>query len=113
MPIADRSALQCVNEFLQAITGKDATLGGKIFFGICGLRKTAPIIHFADTTETITASMVLFPLWASFAMLHLDQPIHNASDPTYAQCDDEIGQGYVTRDETNISFDLIPNVDNI
>jgi hypothetical protein len=113
MPMAHRSALECVNELLQAITGKDEPFGGKIFLGIGDFHQTAPIVRFAGKTETIEASIVSSPLWPSFSILRLDQAIRNASDPEYARWVDEIGQGSVTRDETELSLDMIADVDDI
>jgi len=111
--MADRSALECVNELSQALTGKDERFGGKIFLGICDFRQTAPIARVAIKTETIKASIVSSPLWPSLSILDLYQPIRNDSDPEHARWVDEICQGSGTRDETEISLDMIPNVDGI
>jgi len=111
--MARRSALECVNDIFQAITGKDEPLGGKVFLGIGDFCGTAPIVHFACKTGTIEASIVSSPWWQSFSILHLYQPIRNASDPIYARWVDDIGQGSVTRDECENSLDMTPNVRNI
>jgi hypothetical protein len=62
MPMAHRSSLECVNEHLQAITGKDKPFGGMIFLGIGDFRQTAPNVRCAGKTETIEASIVSSPL---------------------------------------------------
>jgi len=84
IPIAHKSALECVSELLQGITVKDEPFGGKIFLGIGEFRQTAPIVRFASKTETVIASIASSPLWLSFSFRRLDQPIRNASDPEYA-----------------------------
>jgi hypothetical protein len=81
MPMADRSALECVNQLLQAITGRHDPFSGNIFLGIGDFRQSARIMRSAGKTETIEASIVSFPLWFSFTVLRLDQPIRNAFDP--------------------------------
>jgi len=111
--MAHRSALECVNELLQAITGRHDPFGGKIFLGIGDFRQTAPVVRSAGKTETIEPSIVSSPLWPSFTVLRLDQPIRNASDPDYAQWVDDIGQGCVSLDETDVPLDMIADIDNV
>jgi hypothetical protein len=113
MPMAHRSALECVNELLQAIVGNDKPFGGKILLGIGDFRQTAPVVRYAGKSETIEASIVSSPLWPSFSILRLDRPIRNASDPDYAQWVDDIGQGSELLDETDIPLDMIDDVDDV
>jgi len=113
MLMAHRYALECANERLRAITGKDEQFGGEIFFGIGDFRQTAPIVCYAGKTLTIEASINSSPLWSSYSVLCLNQPVRNTSDTKYALWVDEIGQGSVTRDENDISLDMITDVDDL
>jgi len=90
--MAHRSALECVNELLQAIAGKEEPFGDKIFLGISDLHQTAPSVHFASKTEIIEASIVSSPLRPSISMLCLYQSRRDLCDPEYARWFDEIGQ---------------------
>jgi len=111
--MAHRSALECVNELLQAIVGNDKPFSGKILLGIGDFHQTALVVRYAGKSETIEASIVSSPLWLSFSILHLDRRICNASDPEYAQWVDDIGQGFERLDETDIPIDMVDDVDDV
>jgi len=113
MPMAHRSALECTNELLQAIVGNEKPFGGTILLGISNFRQTSPVGCHAGKSGTIEVAIVSSPLWPSFSIMRFDRPIHNASDPHYAQWVDNIGQGSEFLDKSEIPLDMIDDVHDV
>jgi hypothetical protein len=111
--MAHRSVLECVDELLRGITGNNTPFGGKVFLGIGDFHQVAPVVRYGGKSETIDASIVSCPLWRSFSLLRLYEPIRNASDPEYARWVDDIGQGAMGFDQTDVPLDMIEDVEDI
>jgi len=113
MPMAHRYSLECVNVHIYTTTGKGKPFGGKIFLGFSAVHQRAPIAPFNGKTETVQASIVSSLLLLSLSILCLDQAVHIAYDPEYTWWGDDIDPGFVTRNETEMSLDMIPHLDDI
>jgi hypothetical protein len=111
--MAHRSILEYVDELLRGITDHDIPFGGNLFLGIGCFHQVAPVVRYAGKTETVNASIVSCPVWNTFIRFRLHKPIHNASDPKYPEWVEDIGQGVVGLDETNIPLDMIEDVEDI
>jgi hypothetical protein len=111
--MAHKSILECVDELLRGITGRNIPFVGKLFLGIGDFAQVAPVVRYAGKTEIVDASIVSCPLWNAFIRLRLHKPIRNASDPLYAQWVDDIGQGVAGFDETYVPLDMIDDVEDI
>jgi len=84
-----------------------------MFLGIGDFCEVAPVIRVGRKTDTNDVSIVWCPQWHSYSLLHVSEPICNASDPQSVQWVHNIGQGTGRIDYADISLNKIPDVYNI
>ncbi|CAG8452450.1 1585_t:CDS:2 [Scutellospora calospora] len=82
----------------------------KFFIGIGDFRQVASVVKGAGKSSTINASIKTSFLWKYFKIYTLNQLIHNASDPIFAEFIDNISENYEDQD---ISLNIFKTTTNI
>ncbi|KAH0603502.1 uncharacterized protein H6S33_007824 [Morchella sextelata] len=113
MPMANKAAIECADEFLELVLANGKPFGGKVFLGLGDFRQVASVVKSAGPTATLEASIRSSYLWEQFKILRLDTPIRNASDLEYAEWVDQIGDGCQESNESFVNLDLIESLDSI
>lgn len=57
MPMANKAAMECANEFLQLVLSNKEPFGGKVFLGLGDFRQVAPGIKSTCLSATFEASL--------------------------------------------------------
>ncbi|KAG7429200.1 ATP-dependent DNA helicase pif1 [Fusarium oxysporum f. sp. raphani] len=91
LPMANKTAVQCADQLLRSIVGRDQPFGGKTFIGIGDFRQVAPVTPATTAPEAVfNASIRSSHLWPHFRILHLIAPLRNAANPFYSAWLDKI-----------------------
>jgi hypothetical protein len=105
--MANKTALECVDQLLQDIMGNDIPLGGKLFVGVGDFRQVAPVVRGGSgPTATFYASVRSSELWSHFQILRLRTPIRNASDLDFSRWVVRVLGGYILINNMLISIKL-------
>jgi ATP-dependent DNA helicase PIF1 len=92
--MANSAVLSCVDDILRRCMGTpDLPFGGKVVILLGDFRQTSPVIPNGSRQDIINASIRTSPLWPSFTVYRLTQPIRNASDPAFSAFVEAIGEG--------------------
>jgi hypothetical protein len=105
--MANKAAIECVNQLLQTLMQTTRPFGGKTFLALGDFRQVAPVVRgsvgeMASFQSSIRSSY----LWPHFRVLRLTTPIRTAADPEYSEWIDRIGEGY----EQRLSLTLLDQV---
>ena len=93
-PIANKAAIECVDNLLRQIISSDLPFGNKTFLALSDFRQVAPVLRDVTAPAAIYKSSIRSSsLWRYFIILRLTRPIRNAADPAYAQWVDQVGDG--------------------
>lgn len=91
--MANSAVLNCVEETCRRVMHNDLPFGGKVVVLLGDFRQTCPIIRYGTRQQIVDASISSSPLWKTFSVYRLTQPIRNAEDLAYAAFVDSIGDG--------------------
>lgn len=80
-PMANRAVFSCVEDISRRVMGNDELFGGKIVILLGDFRQTCPVIRRGTRIQVVDASLKSSPLWPSFNIMRLTEPIRNAEDP--------------------------------
>src|SRR4051794_30961456 len=83
LPMANKTALECADDFLRKVTGINLPLGGKILIGCGDFRQVAPVVVGGGPTAVLDASVRSSNLWPRFQIVNLVEPMRNACYPTF------------------------------
>jgi hypothetical protein len=92
-PMANRAVLACVDELLRRIMGNNLPFGGKVLILLGDFRQTCPVIRRGTRAQVVDASIKSSPLFSTFTVARLTEPIRNAEDLEFAAFVDAIGDG--------------------
>lgn len=104
MPMSNKTAMECADNLMRRLMGNSNPFGGKMLLGVGDFRQVAPVVKGAGSAATLDASIRSSPLWHSFQILRLWDPVRNASDPTYADWVDDIGDGVRVGDSVELEL---------
>jgi len=111
LPMANVAVFEAVDILLQHIMDVDEAFGGKVVIGIGDFRQVAPVVKGGGPTATYLASILSSPLWKSFSISELSEPIRNAADPSFADFINNIGEDVSLR--RIILDDWLERTDNV
>jgi hypothetical protein len=108
--MANKAAIECVDQLLQVLMGTAAPFGGKLFLALGDFRQVAPVVRGSvGEAATFQSSVRSSYLWPKFRLLRLSAPIRTAADPEYSDWIDRIGEGY----EHTVSLSVLQQVESL
>ena len=90
--MANIAAFEAVDALLRRLTGVDLPFGGKAVVAIGDFRQVAPVVKGGGPTACFMASILSSFFWKHFRIHQLTAPMHNASDPKFADFVDSVGE---------------------
>jgi hypothetical protein len=108
--MANKAAIECVDQLLQLLMENSLAFGGKVFLGLGDFRQVAPVVRGSlGDVAAFQSSVRSSYLWPEFRILRLTAPIRTASDPGYSEWIDRIGEGF----EKTVSLTMLDRVQSI
>jgi hypothetical protein len=109
-PMANKAAIECVDQLLQTLMQTTRPFGGKVFLALGDFRQVAPVVRGSvGEMAAFQSSIRSSYLWPHFRILRLVTPIRTAADPEYSDWIDRIGEGY----EQTVSLTLLNRVESL
>jgi hypothetical protein len=94
LPAANVSTLEAADLICRQVTRNNVPLGGIPFLGMGDFRQVAPVVKGHGCAPAFLASIKKSHLWHSFQIRTLLHPYRSASDPTYTDFVDFIGEDF-------------------
>jgi hypothetical protein len=119
LPMANRTSLECAEQFLSLVMGfrgAERQFGGKIIIGCGDFRQVAPVVKGGGPTAVFDASVRASELWKTVQVIRLVEPMRNAEDAEFSRFVDDIGEGLGLDDITQqvtVPKNLIPCTSNV
>lgn len=110
LPMANKAAVECVDNLCRALNRRDAPFGGIPFVGLGDFRQVAPVVKGTGVAPALLASIKSSHLWRAFTVLSLHQAIRTAGDPEYTRIVDSIGEDTFNR---RIPANFVEEIDSV
>jgi ATP-dependent DNA helicase PIF1 len=107
--MANRAVLASVNDALKVATSSDTPFGGKVIGLLGDFRQTCPVVRNGGRADVVDASIRSSPLWTSFTVFHLTQPVRTAADPEFTKWLDDVGDGTLT----DVEFTMVEKLSTV
>ena len=83
-PMANHSAMACLEEVCRIVMNNDKPFGNKVIVLLGDFRQTCPVIRNGTRAQVVNALIKSSPLWPLFTVCRLTHPIRNTEDLEYA-----------------------------
>lgn len=110
LPMAHRSAVECVDRLCRQLRDASRPFGGIPFIGVGDFRQVAPVVRNGGETATLLASIKSSSLWNTFQLRTLTIPMHSASNLFLTGLVDSIGED---TSGSRVQLHDFPHVDSL